>query len=131
MKKMISRIAVVAVAAISVITVAAGPAMAMPSGVGWSGSWTYTSATTLTANIRINGATLSATGVDTGNSRTFTVTLSDTAPANAMCAYVSWYDGTLNTTQSTCSTAIQFTPYGEDGDVSARLCLQSATTHAT
>jgi hypothetical protein len=131
MKRLVSRVAVVAIGAISVITAVAAPAAAMPSGVGWSGSWSYTSPTALTASIRINGATLSATGVDTGNSRSFSVSLSDTSSTDGRCAYVSWYDGTLNTTESTCGAAIQFTPYGEDGDISARLCLLSPATQTT
>lgn len=131
MRKPLIRIAVAALAAATAIVVASSPAAASgsPSGVGWSGSWEYSSATALTIAQAIPGATLSATGSDTGNSRSFTVSLTDTAN-DGQCAYVSWDDGALNTVNSTCNGTISFTPYGEDGEVYAQLCLRNASTNA-
>ena len=132
MKKTITRIAVVALFAASAVATVASPALAAPSGVGWSGSWEYSSPTALTVHETIPGASLSATGTDTGNSRTFTVSLSDTAPSDAKCAELTWQDGSLVTTTQTCGPTIQFSPISEDDDISATLCLQSsngAKTH--
>jgi hypothetical protein len=128
MKKTLCRIAVVSLGVMSAIAVAAAPAVATPSGAGWSGSWEYSSATALTASMSIPGASLTATGTDNVSSRTFSLTLSDTSSGDGRCAAVTWQDGSLVTSQSTCSTPITFTPYGEDEAVHASLCLLSPTT---
>ena len=130
MRKPLIRIAVLALFATTAIAVTSSPALASPSGIGWSGSWEYTSATALTIAEAVPGATLSASGTDTGNSRSFSVSLTDTNSGDGQCAYVSWSDGSLNTTNSTCNGTISFTPYGEDGDVYAKLCMRNASTNA-
>lgn len=128
MKKTLCRVGVVAVAVTSAVVFAAAPATATPSGVGWAASWEYTSASALTVSMAIPGASLTATGTDTVGSRTFSVSLSDTSTGDGRCAVLTWQDGALVTSQSTCSTTITFTPYSEDGEVSASLCLISPTT---
>jgi hypothetical protein len=130
MRKSLIRISVVALLATTAVAIASSPALASPSGIGWSGSWEYTSTSTLTIAETIPGATMSASGTDIGNSRTFSVSLTDTNAGDGQCAYVSWSDGSLNTTNSTCNGTIAFTPYGEDSDVYARLCLRNASTNA-
>ncbi len=129
MHRTLIRIATVALFAAGTVALASTPAMASPSGLGWSGSWEYTSSTSLTVNEAILGATLSAIGTDTGNSRTFSVSLTDTNASDGQCAYVAWDDGTLNTTNATCNGTISFTPYSEDGEVYAQLCLRKASTN--
>ncbi len=105
-------------------------ASASPSGLGWSGSWEYTNAGSLTVAETIPGASLSATGTDTGSSRAFSVSLTDTNSGDGQCAYVSWSDGSLNTTNSTCNGTISFNPFGEDGEIYAQLCMRNASTQA-
>jgi hypothetical protein len=132
MKRTLTRIAVVALLAASAVAAVASPALAAPSGIGWSGSWEYTSPTALAVHETIPGASLSATGTDDANGRSFTVSLSDTSLSDNRCAQVTWHDGLLSTIEQTCGPTIQFTPYSEDDDVSATLCLQAsngAKTH--
>jgi hypothetical protein len=130
MRNIFTRISVVAVLASTAVVATAAPAMAAPSGIGWSGSWEYTSTSTLTIGEAVPGARLSASGTDTGNSRSFSVTLTDTSPGDGKCAEVTWYDGSLLTSTSACGTSITFNPIGEDGDISATLCLQSPSNGA-
>lgn len=130
MRKTLIRIASVAMIATGAVVFSSSSAFASPSGLGWSGSWEYTSASNLTIAETIPGASLSATGTDTGSSRSFSVSLTDTNSGDGQCAYVSWSDGSLNTVNSTCNSTIAFNPIGEDGEIFAELCLRNATTQA-
>lgn len=130
MRKALIKIASVAVIATGAVASSSSSAFASPSGLGWSGSWEYTSAGSLTVAETIPGASLSATGTDTGTSRSFSVSLTDTNSADGQCAYVSWSDGSLNTTNSTCDGTISFSPIGADAEVYVQLCMRSASTQA-
>ena len=132
MNKTMCRAAILSLAVVSTLAVTATPALAaFPTGTGWSGAWRYIGPSNLNVAETIPGAVLSATGTDDGHSRIFTVTLQDTSSTDGKCASISWSDGSLKTSASTCGTKITFQPLSEDGDVSAVLCLKSSANGAT
>jgi hypothetical protein len=130
MKKTVCRVAIVALAATVLLAVNASSASASPTGAGWFGSWQYSSASKLLVNLGVPGALLSSTGTDNGANRTFSVTLQDTNGVDGLCAWMSWSDGTLNTTTTECGGEKTFTPSDADGDVAATLCLSVPSTGA-
>jgi hypothetical protein len=128
MKKTICRIAIMVLTATVVLTAGASSASASPTGTGWFGSWQYSSASKLLVNLGVPGALLSSTGTDNGDKRTFSVTLQDTNGVDGLCAWMSWSDGTLNTTTTECGGSKTFTPSDADADVAATLCLSVQST---
>ncbi|MFG2041216.1 hypothetical protein [Dactylosporangium sp. NPDC048998] len=84
-----TRVLVVAATVAAAVVIAPQPALAIPSGAGWSGSWKYTGGTSIQVTLDVPGAKLVANGWDALGVRAFVLNVSDTA-ADGKCAYVKW-----------------------------------------
>ncbi|MFG2037897.1 hypothetical protein [Dactylosporangium sp. NPDC048998] len=83
------RVLVVAATVAAAVVIAPQPALAIPSGTGWSGSWKYTGGTSIQVTLDVPGAKLVANGWDALGVRAFVLNVSDTM-ADGKCAYVKW-----------------------------------------
>jgi hypothetical protein len=128
MKRSFTRIGLIAATMIATVGLIAAPASAsaIPSGIGWAGSWSYTSATALSVQVAVPGASVSATGSDSGGTRTFTVSLSDTSSSDGKCATVEWESGSSDVQTSACNTTVQFTPPTTSDSVLVTVCRQAS-----
>ncbi|MEV8513736.1 hypothetical protein [Dactylosporangium sp. NPDC051484] len=85
----LTRVLVVAATVAAAVAIAPQPALASPSGTGWSGSWKYTGGTSIQVTLDVPGAKLVANGWDALGARAFVLNVSDTV-ADGKCAYVKW-----------------------------------------
>jgi hypothetical protein len=89
-----------------VIPAFAGP---IPSGVGWSASWVYTSPTTLTVAESTNHASFIAHGTDINGVRSYTASLTDSDHSDGVCAMFQWDSLSFEVRYWACNTTITFT----------------------
>jgi hypothetical protein len=124
MKRILGYLSALVLVAIGGLAIDAAPALAVdPIGAGWTASWQYTSATTLTTSMTITGAAVSMDGADNAGSRTFAVSLTDSS--RTRCAYLLVSTDTLSHwVQCGGTTTLALPSY--TGDFAYELCDSNA-----